>query len=147
MKMLLKLSVVVCGLFLATNLSAQCCGAAPTACAAPMEEACDQPTGDCWCRYVHWQACPYTTSRCIDVPCPCQKQCCRWVPVSCEVECCKYVPQYCTVPACRYECEYFCVPDCKTIQQTVCDQHCKYVPQYYWKHVCGESEVCCPQAY
>lgn len=144
MKMLLKLSAIVCGLFLASSAFAD--GGA--CCAAQQPDNCqDQATGECWCKYVHWEACPYTTSRCVEVQVPCQRQCCRYVPRYCEVQCCRWVPQYCTVACCCYEPEYYCAPDCKTCTQTVCDTHCRYVPQCYWKKVCCQSEVCAPAGY
>ncbi|MDR3623889.1 MAG: hypothetical protein P4L16_01975 [Chlamydiales bacterium] len=124
------------------SASTDCC--ADTQPAAP----CDQPTNDCWCRYVHWQPCHYQTQRCVEEQIPCQKQCCRMVPKYYQVQQCKYVPQYYTVTVCRNEPEYYCEPDCKTVQRTVCDTHCRYVPQYYWKHVCnGDANMATPQGY
>lgn len=113
----------------------------------PADHPCgDQPTGDCWCMYVHYKPCYYTTKRCVEEQIPCQKRCCRMVPKYYEVERCKMVPQYYTETICRQEPEYYYVQECKTCKKYVCDRHCKYVPEYYWKHVCGnpQCETPCP---
>lgn len=144
MKMLFQIGVVFFGLLMAANAYTQdyvnggagyqggqnCC---------PTEAPCDQPANDCWCKYVHWEPCYYTTQRCIQEAIPCQKQCCRMVPKYFQVQRCRYVPQYYCDTVCRYEPEYYCVPDCKYVNKVVCDQHCRYVPKTYWKHTCGDT--------
>ena len=165
MKRLLKLSLVLCGLFLTANAYSQSCYSqqettsegivytdnnfANSYVADNGGAPCDQPVNDCWCRYVHWQPVYYQTQRCVEEQVPCQKNCCRMVPKYFQVQRCKYVPEYYSETYCRYEPEYYCVPDCRTVTRTVCDTHCKYVPQYYWKHTCGETscQAQCPQGY
>jgi len=106
----------------------------------PADHPCeDQPMNDCWCLYVHYEPCYYTTKRCVEEQIPCKKKCTRQVPKYYEVQRCKMVPQYYTETVCKYETECYEVDDCKTCKKWVCDQHCKYVPKYYWKHVCGQQ--------
>lgn len=153
MKGLLKISLVLCGLFFTTSAFAQDCyyndNAYNNMQNSTCDTACDQPVNDCWCRYVHWQPCYYQTTRCVEEQVPCQKNCCRMVPKYYQVQRCKMVPEYYTETVCRNEPEYYCVPDCQTVTRTVCDTHCKYVPQYYWKHTCGNNDctTTCPQGY
>lgn len=104
---------------------------------------CDTPCGDCWCLYVHYEPCYYTTKRCVEERIPCTKQCCRKVPKYYQVERCRMVPEKYTETVCKYENEYYCEPDCKVCKKTVCDQHCTYKPKYYWKRTC--NNVACPQ--
>ncbi len=111
----------------------------------PADHPCeDQACNDCWCRYVHYEPCYYTTKRCVEEQIPCKKRCCRYVPKYYQVQRCRYVPQYYTETCCRQEREYYDVDECKTCQKWVCDQHCKYVPKYYWKHVCGDQSCTTP---
>jgi hypothetical protein len=114
----------------------------------PVDGPCgDQRTGDCWCRFVHYQPCYYTTQRCVEEQVPCQKRCCRMVPKYCEVQKCRYVPQYYCETICKQEPEYYCTTEYKCCKKWVCDRHCKYVPTYYWKHLCGDQGKCgrpCP---
>lgn len=112
---------------------------------APNDACCDQPTGDCWCLYCHYEPCYYTTQRCCEYKVPCKRRCCRYVPKYYEVQRCRYVPQYYCETCCCQVPEYYCVDECKTCYKTVCDQHCKYVPRYYWKHVCKDNKAaaCC----
>jgi len=106
----------------------------------PADHPCeDQRTNDCWCKYVHYEPCYYTTKRCVEEKIPCKKKCCRYVPKYYEVKRCRYVPEYYCETLCRKEPEYYYVEDCKTCKKWVCDQHCRYVPKYYWKHVCGDQ--------
>lgn len=115
----------------------------------PPDQACgDTATGDCWCRYVHYEPCYYTTQRCVEERVPCTKTCTRYVPKYYQVQRCRYVPQYYCETYCKQEPECYQVEDCKIVQKTVCDQHCRYVPRYYWKHICGDNSGCtrpCPQ--
>ena len=107
----------------------------------------DQATGDCYCKYVKYEPCYYTTKRCVQEQIPCTKKCCRYVDQYYEVKKCKYVPEYYTeTKSCKVP-EYYEVPDCKTCTKTICEKHCKYVPKYYWKHTCGDNSGCtrpCP---
>lgn len=121
--------------------------------AAP-EGCCDQPredhpcgdvsTGDCWCKYCHYEPCYYYTKRCVTENKYCTKKCCRQVPQYYEVQRCRYVPQYYTETCCKYCPEYYDVQECIPCQKWVCDRHCKYVPRYYWKHVCGQPDCKTP---
>lgn len=117
--------------------------------ACPQEGPCgDQSTGDCWCKYVRYKPCYYTTKRCVEEKIPCKKKCCRYVDQYYEVQKCRMVPEYYTEQACKKVPEVYYVDDCKTCKKWVCDQHVKYVPEYYWKHVCGDNSGCnapCPQ--
>ncbi len=107
----------------------------------------DQATGDCWCMYVHYKPCYYTTKRCVEEKIPCKKTCCRQVDQYYEVDRCRWVPEHYTETCCKKVPEYYEVDDCKICQKVVCDQHCEYVPQYYWKHVCGQEgcTTACPK--
>lgn len=107
------------------------------------DHACgDQATGECWCKYVHYEPCYYYTKRCVTENKYCTKRCCRQVPKYYEVQRCKYVPQYYCETCCKYCPEYYDVQECIPCQKWVCDRHCKYVPKYYYKHVCGKPN--CP---
>lgn len=108
----------------------------------------DQPCGDCWCLYCHYEPCYYNVKRCVEVPEYYKKKCCRNVPKYYEVKKCRYVPQYYTETCCKYVPEYYCVDECRTIKKTVCDRKCKYVPRYYYKHICGDNtcKTPCPTA-
>lgn len=119
------------------------------------DHACaDTQTGDCWCKYVHYEPCYYYTKRCVTENKYCTKKCCRQVPKYYQVQRCRYVPQYYCETCCKMCPEYYDVQECIPCQKWVCDRHCKYVPRYYWKHVCGqagcptpcpEQSACCPQ--
>lgn len=105
-------------------------------CSAPVAaQPCgEQATGECYCMYVKYEPCYYTTKRCVEECIPCKRKCSRTVPRYYEVQRCRYVPQYYTETVCKNEREYYYVDDVKTCQKTVCEQHVKYVPKYYWKH-------------
>lgn len=113
----------------------------------PADCPADAPCNDCWCLYVHYKPCYYTTQRCVEEQIPCKKTCCRYVPQYYEVQRCRQVPEYYTETCCCQVPEYYEVDDCKTCQKMVCDQHCEYVPEYYWKHICGKEgcQTPCPQ--
>lgn len=116
---------------------------------AATEDCCpqDQPCGECWCLYCHYEPCYYTTRRCIEVPQYYKKKCCKYVPKYYEVKKCRYVPQYYTETCCKYEPEYYCEDECKMCKQWVCERQCKYVPRYYYKKVCNNNNcnTACPQ--
>jgi len=114
--------------------------------APPADGPCptDQKLNDCWCRYVHYEPCYYTTKRCEKIQVPCKKQCTRMVPKYYQVQRCKMVPQYYTETCCRQEQECYEVDDCKVCDKWCEDQHCRYVPKYYWKHVCGDTSCTTP---
>lgn len=153
MKSLFLMGAVFFGVLVSMNVNAigsgynqgGCAPACDTAC--PADQQCDASTGDCWCRYVHYEPCYYSTPRCVEEKIPCKKLCTRYVPKYYQVQRCKYVPQYYTETFCKQECETYEVDDCKTCTKTVYDQHCRYVPKYYWKHVCGDNtcNAPCPQ--
>jgi hypothetical protein len=107
-------------------------------------QCCEYPCGECYCRYVSYQACPYYTTRCVEEKIPCSKTCYRSVPEYFQVTRCRYVPQYYCETKCRPRVECYQVPDCKSCYRTVCDQHCRYIPRYYWKREC--KPTCCPAA-
>lgn len=159
MKKLLKtLAVLVCTLCFQTGYAADAVDAQPnqemayqggqqdggSCCPAdhPHPDYQDQAVGNCWCMYVHYNPCYYTTKRCVEEKIPCTKRCCRMVDQYYQVEKCRMVPEKYCETACRKVPEYYDVPDCKICYKTVCDQHCKYIPQYYWKHTCGETTQC-----
>lgn len=105
----------------------------------PIDHPCaDQPTGDCWCLYTHYEPRYYCTQRCVEEKVPCQKKCCRMVPKYYEITKCRMVPEYYTETVCREEKEYYFEEDCKICKKWVEDTHCEYVPSTYWKHVCCE---------
>lgn len=103
------------------------------------DHACeDTATGECWCKYCHYEPCVYYTKRCVTENKYCTKKCCRQVPKYYEVQRCKYVPQYYNETCCKMCPEYYDVQECIPCKKWVCDRHCKYVPRYYYKHVCGQ---------
>lgn len=110
----------------------------------PEDQPCDEKTGECWCKYVHYEPCYYNTWRCVETPQYYTKKCCRYVPKYYEVQKCRYVPQYYNETCCRYEPEYYDTQECRTCKQWVCDKHCKYKPCYYYKHVCGDTNCQTP---
>jgi hypothetical protein len=112
-------------------------GSDPACCG---EQAC----GECYCLYVKYEPCYYTTKRCVEEQITCKKKCCRYVPQYCEVKRCRYVPQYYTETVCRQVPEYYYVDECKPCKKTICEKQCKYVPKYYWKHTCGQTQVAKP---
>lgn len=103
---------------------------------ASQENSCDQPTGDCWCMFVHQEPCYHQTRRCVEEKIPCKKTCCRYVDKYYEVQRVRYVPQCYTETLCQKVPEYYEEDDCKTCYKWVYDTHCTYKPRYYWKHVC-----------
>ena len=116
------------------------------------DSSCDQPCGDCYCLYCHWEPCYYNDWRCCEEPRYSKRKCCRYVPKYYEVQRCRYVPQYYCETCCKYEAEEYCVDECKMCKKWVCDKKCKYVPRYYYKHVCNPNAQapvapaasCCP---
>lgn len=121
-----------------------CCGA--PCCDQPANDCgCEEKTGECVCRYVRWQACPYTIQRCVQEQVPYCRRCCRMVPQYYEVQKCRYVPEYYSVTCCRQVPEYYDVQECRTVCRTVCEQACNYVPRYYWKRECQPcGQQCAP---
>lgn len=119
--------------FCGNNMGPGCC-----------DDGCppDQPTNECFCRFVRYQPCYYTTKRCIEEQIPCTKKCCRWIPQYYQVQKCRYVPQYYCETHCRQVCDYYDVPDCRTVRRVICEPQVTYVPRYYWKHTCATP--CCP---
>lgn len=154
MKKLFQLGAIVCGLLMSqfTYADANCangnCGVAAVQgqSACPADHPCDDQavSTECWVKYVHYEPCYYTTTRCVEEQVPCKRRCCRYVDQQYEVTKCRYVPQYYTETACRKVPEYYDVEECKTCKKYVNDQHCKYVPRYYWKHVCGQQDCTNP---
>lgn len=106
---------------------------------------CDQPCGNCYCQYVHYEPCYYTTQRCIEEQVPYTRKCCRYVPQYYEVQRCRYVPQYYTETCCRQVPEYYDVQEYRCCKRTICEPQCKYIPRYYWKHECRPSCAPCGQ--
>lgn len=135
MKKLFQIGALFLGIFMIQNTYAQCGSGscAPSCC----EQPCDQPTNDCWCKFVHYQPCYYNTYRCYEEQIPCPKKCCRMVPQYYEVQKCRYVPEYYTVTCCRQVPEYYTVEQYRCCKRTICEPQCKYVPRYYWKRVCN----------
>ena len=134
MKKIFAMFTCLLGVFAVSNGYSQD-GCSP--CAAP----CAQPTGECYCKYVEYQACPYTTTQCVEEKIDCPRRCCRYVPQYYQVQCCRYVPQYYSVTKCRQVPEYYTVMDCKTRCKRICIPQCRYVPRYYWKAEC--KQPCC----
>lgn len=133
MKKLFLLGAFVATIFSAQAGFSQC--AAP--CAQPCEQPCnDQPVGDCYCKYVRYEACPYTIPRCVEEQIPYTRRCCRYVPQYYQVQKCRYVPEYYSVTCCRQVPEYFDVCETKTCKKIIQEPACRYVPRYYWKHEC-----------
>ena len=145
MNKLLQLGALFCCMLFSSAISAQqgCCPA-PQA-QACCDQVCDQPAGDAYRLYVHYEPCHYTTKRCVEECVPCTKKCYRKVPEYYQVERCRMVPEKYCETCCRYKTECYEVADTKTCKKWVCDQHCKYVPKYYWKHECEPVTACCPQ--
>ncbi len=112
-------------------------GCGTNACCEPA--CCEQPCNDCYCRFVRYEACPYTTKRCVEECIPCKKKCWRMVPQYYEVQRCRYVPQYYTETCCRQVRECYEVDDVKVCKRVICEPQCRYVPKYYWKRVCGDA--------
>lgn len=109
-------------------------------CAAP----CDSKTGDCVCKYVHYQPYYYNVTRCYTEEIPCQRTCCQYVPQYYQVPCVRYVPEYYSVTRCRYVPQYYQVPYSTYRTRTYCEPHVNYTPVYYWKRECGcASTPCC----
>ncbi len=134
MKKLCLMGAFLFSIFAAQNAYSQDCCGAP--CDTGCNQGCDERTGECICKYVHWQACPYTIQRCYTETIPCQRTCCRMVPQYFPIQKCRMVPEYYTVQGCRYVPEYYQVPYNRYVQRTYCEPHCRYIPQYYWKREC-----------
>lgn len=136
MKKLFLIGASVFSIFAAQNISAMDC--------CPSQDCCEQPCGECYCRYVRYQPCYYTTTRCVQEQVPCTRKCCRYVQVPYQVQRCTYVPQYyCET---RYRCcpEYYDVPDCKCVTRTICEPQVRYTPKYFWKRECRQTDCCNP---
>ena len=133
MKKLFQLGAMCFGLLATQGYAEECCAQPDAGCPA------DQPCGDCYCLYCHYEPCYYNDWKCVDEPYTCKKQCCRQVPQYYEVEKCRYVPQYYKVTCCRYVPQYYCVEECKTRKKWCCEKKCRYVPRYYYKHICGNE--------
>jgi hypothetical protein len=150
MKKLCLIGAFLFSIFTAQNVFAQCggpdcCGAPPCGgpCGADCGSPCDSRTGECYCRYVHYVACPYTIKRCVQEACPYTVRCCRYVPQYYPIQRCRMVPEYYTVTGCRYCPEYYCVEKCAYVNRTICEPACTYRPVYYWRQEC---QSCCDQA-
>lgn len=153
MKKLFIIGASLLSIFTAQGAFAACgMGSCGSSCGSPCGNTndcgcpCDQPTNDCYCRFVRYQPCYYTTKRCVQEQVPCTKKCCRMVPQYYQVQKCRYVPEYYSVTCCRQVCEYYDVPDCKTYTRVICEPQCTYVPRYYWKYVCGGNSCASPCA-
>lgn len=140
------------GLFTVPSLFAQC---GSSACCQP---SCEEPCGECYCKYVQYMPqCRYK-QRCYQECYPCTKKCCQMVPEYYNVQRCRYVPEYYTIQVqkCRYRPEYYCEQKCryvpqsyevqeyKTCTKSFCEPEYYYVPRYFWKHECKQS--CAPCA-
>ncbi len=140
MKNLLTLGAVIVGLFTISGANAQCgnggCGAPAQACAQPCAPS-EQPTGDCWCKFVRYNPSYYSVPRCVEERIPCTKKACRMITKTYDVKKCRMVPEYFTETYCYQEPEYYDVPDCKIVQRTVYDQKVKMIPEYFWKQTCN----------
>lgn len=137
MKKIFQIGVVLCGILMTQFAYAQnegCC--AP---AVQQQEAapCDQPTGECICKYVHYEPCYYNNWKCCDDVKMCKEKCTRYVPQYYQVQRCKMVPQYYTETCCRQVAECYYVDKCIPCKKWVCEKCCKYVPRYYYKKTCG----------
>jgi hypothetical protein len=171
MKKLIILGAILCGTLFTSYSFAQDACCAPQA--AP-EAPCDQPTGECWCLYTHYDTVCCDKWRCVEEPVCTTRKCCRQVPQYYEVQkckyvqvpqyytekCCKYVsvpqyydvqkckyvsvPQYYTETCCKYVPEYYDVQDTKYVKKYVCDKEYKQVPKQYWKHVCNPGSGAAP---
>lgn len=129
MKKWFVIGAFLCGILGVQTSYAQCGGRQSDAC-------CDKPTGECYCKYVRYEPCYYTTKRCIDEQVPCVKRCCRMKPEYYQVRCCRMVPEYYYVTKCRQCPEYYDVTEYKCQKKVICEPQCKYVPKYYWKRTC-----------
>jgi hypothetical protein len=108
-------------------------------------DCCDQPCGECICKYVRYEPVYYSTKRCIEEQIPCTKTCCQYVPEYYQVQKCRYVPQYYCETRCRQVPQYYCVQEFKCARRVICEPQCTYVPRYYWKHECrNPCAPCCP---
>lgn len=106
----------------------------------------DQPTGECWCRFVHYQPCPYKTWQCVNEPVYYCKTNCRKVPQYYQVQKCRYVPSYYCETKCRYVPEYYQTQHCTYRKKYLCEEKCRYIPRYYIKKVCANPcPAVCPQ--
>lgn len=132
MKKLFLIGAFLFSIFTVQNVFSQEC--------APVQAPCeDQPCGECWCRYVHYKPCYYTTKRCVEEQIPCTKRCCRFVPQYYQVQRCRYVPEYYSETRCRQVPEYYDVQETRCCKKTICEPQCRYVPQFYWKRTCGDN--------
>lgn len=105
---------------------------------------CDQPCGDCYCLYCHYQPKYYCTYRCEYEPKYCYKKCCRYVPQYYQQCCCRYVPQYYYKTCCRQVPQYYYTCECNYCKKYVPETHCKYEPCYYYKHTAAPT--CTPNS-
>lgn len=138
MKKLVLMAVAVMGLFGMTQGFAQ----------GYDNGCCEQPTGQCYCQYVTYDACPYTVKRCVQECYTVNRQCCNYVPQYYQVQRCRYVPEYYCETKCRYVPNYYCVPETRTCNRVVCEPRCNYVPRYYWKceNQCAPCAPACAPA-
>ncbi|MDP1834793.1 MAG: hypothetical protein Q8K75_02580 [Chlamydiales bacterium] len=145
MKKLFQIGAFLCGVLMTqagfadyTNNYSNSNGCNPC-CQQQPECPPDQPCGDCYCLYAHYEPCYTNNWRCCEEPRWTQKKCCRWVPREYQVQRCRYVPQYYCETCTKYEPQYYCVDQCVTCKKWVCDRQCKYVPRYYYKRVCNQA--------
>jgi hypothetical protein len=148
------IGALLMSIFAVPSLFAQCC---PT----PCQPACEEPCGECYCKYVTYdQKCCYK-QRCVEECIPCPKTCCQYVPEYYNVQRCRYIPQYYCVQVqkcryvpeyyceqkCRYVPQYYCVEDYKTCKKYFCEPEYYSVPRYYWKYECRPNcNPCGPAA-
>lgn len=103
----------------------------------PADAPCaDQPVGDCYCKYVHYEPCYYYTCNCEQCPQYYCERACRMVPQNYCVTRCRYVPQYYQEQCCRYVPQYYYVQKCRYCPKYTYEKHCTYTPKYYYKHTC-----------
>lgn len=126
-----------------SNCGGPACGGQPSFGGGDQGCGCEQPTGECICKYVTYQACPYTIPRCVEEQVPYCRKCCRWVPQYYQVQKCRYVPEYYSVTCCRQVPEYYDVQECRTVRRVVCEPACRYIPRYYWKRECQPCQQSC----
>lgn len=106
-------------------------------------QVCDQGTGECYCKYVRYNPCPYSVTRCYQEQIPYTVKCCRSVPQYYPIQKVRYVPEYYTVTGCRQVPEYYDVQKSYCVTRSYQEPHCRYVPTYYWKHECQQCAAPC----
>lgn len=105
-------------------------------CGQEAQQCCDQPCGECWCKFVRYDPCYYNCWRCEDCPRTCKQRCCRYVPQYYQVQRCRWVPQYYCQTVCCSQPQYYYVDRCINCKKWVCDRKCQYIPRYYYKQCC-----------